>query len=83
MVLQILACEPGCATRERPDLLVPQGSRTVDVYLPVMGPARGCSMSRAQVSLALMDRVLSVDVGRRQVTVQAGARVQEVRRWKC
>jgi len=32
-----------------------------------------------QVSLALMDRVLAVDAGRRQVTVQAGARVQEVR----
>ena len=33
----------------------------------------------AQVSLALMDRVLGVDAERRQVTVQAGARVQEVR----
>lgn len=28
-----------------------------------------------------MDRVLSVDAERRQVTVQAGARVQEVRCW--
>lgn len=35
----------------------------------------------AQVSLALMDRVLRVDAERRQVTVQAGARVQEVRCW--
>ena len=36
-------------------------------------------VSRVQVSLALMDRVLGVDAERRQVTVQAGARVQEVR----
>lgn len=33
---------------------------------------------QGMVSLALLDKVLSVDPGTRQVTVQAGARVQDV-----
>ncbi|KAK9839195.1 hypothetical protein WJX81_000695 [Elliptochloris bilobata] len=49
--------------------------RCVGSYLSPNGLA---FCEEGQVSLALMDRVLAVDAARRQVTVQAGARVQEV-----
>ena len=41
--------------------------------------------SEGMLSLALLDRVLDIDEKTQQVTVQAGARVQEVRSllWSC
>ena len=50
-----------------------------DAWGSYLSPNGLAFCEEGQVSLALMDRVLAVDAARRQVTVQAGARVQEVR----